>query len=71
MTKKTGKILVIDDNEDILLAARMFLKQHFAAVHTEKDPQMIPALIRNETYDIILLDMNFSQDVTSGSEGFY
>jgi DNA-binding NtrC family response regulator len=71
MTKKTGKILVIDDNEDILLAARMFLKQHFAAVHTEKDPQMIPTLIRNETYDIILLDMNFSQDVTSGSEGFY
>jgi two-component system response regulator HydG len=71
MTKKIGKILVIDDNEDILLAARMFLKQHFAAVHTEKDPQTIPTLIRNETYDIILLDMNFSQDVTSGSEGFY
>ena len=71
MTKKTGKILVIDDNEDILLAARLFLKQHFLMVHTEKNPQIIPTLVRNETYDIILLDMNFSQDVTSGSEGFF
>ena len=71
MTNKAGKILVIDDNEDILLAARLFLKQHFLVVHTEKDPQVIPTQIINETYDIILLDMNFSQDVTSGSEGFY
>ena len=71
MIKRAGKILVIDDNEDILFAARMFLKQHFASVHTEKDPQMIPGLVKNETYDLILLDMNFSQDVTSGAEGFH
>jgi two-component system response regulator HydG len=71
MTKKSGKILVIDDNEDILLAARLFLKQHFLTVHTEKNPQVIPTLIKNEAYDIILLDMNFTHDVTSGSEGFY
>ena len=71
MTKKSGKLLVVDDDEDILLAARLFLKQHFPTVHTEKDPQRIPTLIKNETYDIILLDMNFGQDVTSGSEGFY
>jgi DNA-binding NtrC family response regulator len=71
MDGKTGKILVVDDNEDILLAARLLLKQHFALVHTEKDPNQIPSLMRNENYDIILLDMNFTQDVTSGSEGFY
>jgi len=71
MTIKKGKIVVIDDNEDILFAARMFLKQHFSIVHTEKDPQNIPGLLARENYDVILLDMNYALDVTSGSEGFY
>ncbi len=71
MTKKFGKVLVIDDDEDVLHAARLFLKQHFAAVHTEKNPEMLPAALKNEAYDVILLDMNFTRDVSSGSEGFY
>lgn len=71
MKEKLGKILVIDDDEDVLLAARLFLKQHANLVHTEKNPEMIPALLKNENYDVILLDMNFNRDVTSGKEGFY
>lgn len=70
MVKNTGKILIVDDNEDLLLAARLFLKQHFSMVHTEKDPENIPALMKNENYDVILLDMNFTMDATSGVEGF-
>src|SRR5574341_874486 len=71
MTKKLGKILVIDDDEDVLLAARLFLKHHVALVHTEKNPELIPTLLKNESYDVILLDMNFTRDVSSGREGFY
>ncbi len=71
ITKKFGKVLVIDDDEDVLHAARLFLKQHFVAVHTEKKPEMLPGLLKNENYDVILLDMNFTRDVSSGSEGFY
>jgi len=71
MSNKLGKILIVDDDEDVLLAARMFLKQHVSLVHTEKEPQKLPALLKNETYDVILLDMNFEKDVTSGYEGFY
>jgi DNA-binding NtrC family response regulator len=71
MTKKFGKILVVDDDEDVLEAARLFLKQHVELVHTEKEPQKIPNLIKNISYDVILLDMNFTRDVTSGQEGFY
>ncbi len=71
MPKSLGKILVIDDNEDVLLAARLFLKQHATLVHTEKDPNVLPALMKNESYDIILLDMNYTRDVSSGREGFY
>jgi DNA-binding NtrC family response regulator len=70
MAKKTGNILIVDDNEDLLLAARLFLKQHFSLVHTENDPEKIPTLLQNENYDVILLDMNFTMDATSGVEGF-
>ncbi|MEJ2728630.1 MAG: sigma-54 dependent transcriptional regulator [Deltaproteobacteria bacterium] len=70
MAKNKGKILIVDDNEDLLLAARLFLKQHFALVHTETNPENIPSLMKNENYDIILLDMNFTMDATSGVEGF-
>lgn len=71
MNKKLGKILVIDDDEDVLMAARMFLKQHAALVHTEKNPQLLPTLLKNESYDLILLDMNFTRDASSGYEGFH
>lgn len=71
MKEKFGKILVVDDDEDVLQAARLLLKQHLELVHTEKDPNKIPSLIKNISYDVILLDMNFTRDVTSGKEGFY
>jgi DNA-binding NtrC family response regulator len=71
MTDKIGKILIVDDDEDVLKAARLFLKKHVESVHTEKDPEKIPALIMNDSYDVILLDMNFTRDVTSGQEGLH
>ncbi len=71
MHPKHGKLLIIDDDEDVLTAARMFLKQHVATIHTEKNPDKIPFLISNESYDVILLDMNYTRDATSGKEGFH
>src|SRR5258708_11365561 len=68
---KHGKILIVDDNEDLLKAAKMYLKRHFAQVDIEKNPESIPTLMANEDYDVILLDMNFTKDVSSGSEGYY
>lgn len=68
---KRGKILIVDDNEDLLKAAKMYLKRHFAQVDIEKNPEALPNLLGNEDYDVILLDMNFTKDVSSGSEGYY
>jgi len=68
--KKSGKVLIVDDNEDILNAGRLLLKQHLAVVDTEKNPERIPALLQEESYDVILLDMNFAKGATSGHEGF-
>jgi DNA-binding NtrC family response regulator len=66
-----GKILMIDDDEDVLLAAKMLLKKQGHHVIIEKNPKKIPFLLNNDTYDVIILDMNFSKDITSGKEGFY
>lgn len=71
MSDKLGHVLVVDDDDDVLLAARMFLKRHVALVHTEKDPEKIPTLMKNEAYNVILLDMNFTRDASSGKEGFF
>jgi len=71
MSKLDAKILIVDDDQDVLLAAKLFLKQHITIVHTEKDPENIPNLLTVENYDVILLDMNFSKDATSGKEGFH
>ena len=71
MNKTTAKILIIDDNEDVLLSAKLLLKPFANVIHTEKDPSVIPSLLQKETYDVIFLDMNFTQDMTSGQEGFY
>lgn len=69
--KKLGNILIVDDDEDILLAAKMLLKRHAKKVIIEKNPKKIPFLLNNDTYDVILLDMNFVEDTTTGREGIY
>jgi two-component system, NtrC family, response regulator HydG len=71
MDTQLGKILIVDDNEDLLFAAKMLLKKHAKEVTIEKDPRRIPFLVNNNSYDVILLDMNFTEDTTSGKEGFH
>ncbi|MEM7109435.1 MAG: sigma-54 dependent transcriptional regulator, partial [Bacteroidota bacterium] len=71
MKKVKGKILVIDDDRDVLHSARMVLKPVFGEVITESNPQQINYLITHNTYDVILLDMNYTAGVTSGKEGLF
>ena len=67
---QAAKLLIVDDDADVLLAAKLLLKRHFKQVDIEKNPSRIPFLIGNNPYDLILLDMNFTRDVSSGKEGF-
>ena len=65
-----AKILIVDDDEDILVAGRLLLKRHFGQVQTCADPNNIPTLLAADRYDAILLDMNFSPGESSGAQGF-
>lgn len=67
--RKEGTILIVDDEEDILLTLRLFLKQHFARVVTEHNPHLIPRMLRMHEPDVILLDMNFRKGDASGQDG--
>ncbi len=67
---QTAKILIVDDDIDVLSAAKLLLKRHFSQIDIEKNPEKIPFLITNGNYDVVLLDMNFTRDVSSGREGF-
>ena len=69
--EKFGKILAIDDNEDILFSLKLLLKNHVETIHTEINPDRIPGLMEQGNFDVILLDMNFTRDMIGGQEGFY
>lgn len=68
---ENSKILIVDDDRDILETARMFLKQEFSYVQIEQDPTKIPALMKMHDFDVVLLDMNFKIGVNDGEEGFH
>ncbi len=70
MDASAGHVLVVDDKADVLTAIRLALKGHVASVRTTKNPATIPALLQEAPADVVLLDMNFSQDAVSGREGF-
>ena len=70
MEEKKGNILLIDDDEDVLLAAKFILKRHFGSITTANSPDLVDQLLQNNEFDVVLLDMNYSAGATSGQEGF-
>ena len=71
MSLKNTSILVIDDDPDVLIAVRLLLKTEVKKVVTEKNPENLPALLRETNFDMVLLDMNFKSSINTGNEGLY
>jgi two-component system response regulator HydG len=63
------RILIIDDDHDVLITARMFLEQLEFNVTVLSDPEKIVSLVQKTAFDVILLDMNFHRGKTEGTEG--
>jgi DNA-binding NtrC family response regulator len=70
MGVENGIVLIVDDDEDVLLAAKFLLKRHFAKVVTTSTPDNISEILDNHNIDVALLDMNYTAGATTGKEGF-
>ena len=66
-----GKILVIDDNKSVLSALEIMLQSEYNTVDSISNPNLITSFPNIKTYDVILLDMNFSAGINSGNEGLF
>jgi len=64
-------ILAIDDDPDVLTAVRLLLKPEVKEIATEKNPENIPSLLTKQSFDLLLLDMNFKASINTGNEGIY
>jgi DNA-binding NtrC family response regulator len=71
MRKKQANIIIVDDQEEILFAARMVLKKHFDSVHTTSNPKTLHQLLAQEPADVVLLDMNYRIGFEDGREGIH
>ncbi len=71
MNLSNAAILVVDDDPDVLTAIRLLLKPQVKEIVAEKNPENIRMHLSKQSFDLILLDMNFKSAVNSGNEGLY
>ena len=71
MNKIDGCILIVDDDKDVLTTAGMFLKQLTTKVVKENNPANILNHLKQDSFDVILLDMNYAIGKIDGKEGLY
>lgn len=69
--KKSGNILIVDDNRGVLTALQLLLKPHFDKITTLSSPVTLPATLHEDTWRVVLLDMNFTSGINTGNEGLY
>lgn len=69
--KKLGSILIVDDNRSVLSALQLLLKPVFTRIVTLPSPATLPTVLRQEPWQVLLLDMNFGAGVNNGGEGLY
>lgn len=71
MANTSGHLLVVDDDEDILIAAQLLLKRQFKTLSCLSQPEQLQAFLQQHPVDVILLDMNFTLGDNSGDYGLH
>jgi two-component system, NtrC family, response regulator HydG len=71
MKKHPGNILIVDDDEHVVFTSKMILKDYFENIDTLLSPKTLDSRLKQQDYDVILLDMNFKPGTTSGNEGIF
>ena len=71
MANTSGHLLVVDDNEDILIAAQLLLKRQFKTLSCLTQPEQLQTFLQQNPVDVILLDMNFTLGDNTGDDGLH
>lgn len=69
--KKSGNILIVDDNRGVLTALQLLLKPYFAKIAVLSSPITLSNMLHKEEWQVLLLDMNFTSGINTGNEGLY
>ena len=64
-----ARVLVADDQTPVLDALQLLLKSHGYQVETVTQPARVVQVLAERTFDVVLVDLNYSRDTTSGGEG--
>lgn len=68
---KHGRVLVVDDNKNVLSALKILLNTHFQEVILLSSPNTLITTLREQDPDVVLLDMNYSAGINTGNEGLF
>jgi two-component system response regulator HydG len=71
MILKKARVLIVDDDPDVLTAVKLLLKTEAQEIITEKNPENLNWLLQRNEVDLVLLDMNFNSAINTGNEGLY
>ena len=64
-----ARILIADDQTDVLAALRLLLKGDRFEIETASSPASVLEVVNSKDLDVVLIDLNYARDTTSGSEG--
>jgi two-component system, NtrC family, response regulator HydG len=68
---KTSRILIVDDDQDVLFAIRLLLRPLAKDVVIEKNPEKLLSLLASQKFDCVILDMNYTSSINTGNEGIF
>jgi DNA-binding NtrC family response regulator len=71
MKLKESRVLVVDDDQDVLTAVRLLLRPEIKEVLIEKNPENLKKLLSQNSIDLVMLDMNFKSAIHTGNEGLF
>jgi DNA-binding NtrC family response regulator len=67
--KSNPRVLIADDQQDVIEALRLLLKSEGFQIDTATSPEQIMSAIESRDFDVALIDLNYTRDTTSGQEG--
>ena len=69
ITPSQQRILIADDQPDVLAALRLLLKRDGYKIETVESPNEVLRCLENKDFDLVIIDLNYTRDTTSGQEG--